>query len=175
MSAELLTRPWRQTCAEQKKQIAAMRERISSLELSLAEATTSASAWRETAARHCRNEAFYRDLVTDCGYVLGGNCFVQNDGGVVSEPLALRVPEVVREVVADLADAKMAIHNLEGSLAEAKRRERTPGTVEVCERCRAEYGEACTVAPADSQFACEEAKNGTCPLRSHSPAAQDKP
>lgn len=58
-----------------------------------------ANAWAETAAQHGRNEAFYRDLVQETGRILGRACYRQDDGNYVDEPLALRVPEVARDMV----------------------------------------------------------------------------
>lgn len=59
-----------------------------------------ANAWAETAAQFGRNEMFYRDLLTETGRILGRECCRQDDGNYVDEPLALRVPEVAREMVA---------------------------------------------------------------------------
>jgi hypothetical protein len=42
------------------------------------------------------------------GKILGGRVYVQDDGGIVTEPLALRVPEVAAEIVvrAEQAEAR---------------------------------------------------------------------
>lgn len=56
-------------------------------------------AWEETAKQHLRNEEFWRSLVHKTGTILGGRVYVQDDGGVVDEPLGLRVPEVAAEMV----------------------------------------------------------------------------
>lgn len=58
-----------------------------------------ANAWAETAAQHARNEFFYRDLLINTGRILGRACCRQDDGTYVDEPLALRVPEVAKEMV----------------------------------------------------------------------------
>lgn len=66
------------------------------------EALQSADAWKKTAALHHNNEQFWRDLVMETGKALGRECCVQDDGGIVDEPLGLRVPIVARNLVIDL-------------------------------------------------------------------------
>lgn len=51
--------------------------------------------WEETARFHARNEEFWRGLVMRCGELLGEECYTQDDGGKVEEPLGLKVPEVL--------------------------------------------------------------------------------
>ena len=70
------------------------------------EAQRSAKAWEDTAKQFALNHDFYRDLVQETGRILGGRVYIQDDGGTVPDPLALRVPEVAREIVAELADLK---------------------------------------------------------------------
>lgn len=48
-----------------------------------------------------RNEAYYRNLLLECVDNLGPlkhKAFLQDDGGVLTEPLCLRVPELVAEL-----------------------------------------------------------------------------
>lgn len=70
-----------------------------------------ANAWAETAAQHARNEMFYRGLVQETGRILGRACYRQDDGNYVDEPLALRVPEVAREMVALLRQAEWSSYD----------------------------------------------------------------
>lgn len=58
-----------------------------------------AKGWLDDCARHCRNEMFYRDLLTETGRILGRACYRQDDGNHVDEPLALRVPEVAGDLM----------------------------------------------------------------------------
>lgn len=51
-------------------------------------------AWKETAAQHCRNEAFYRDIVQQTGAHFGPEAYTSDDGSVQDSVLALKVPEL---------------------------------------------------------------------------------
>lgn len=56
------------------------------------------AAWMDTAAMHSRNEQFYQNLLDDCANNLGplkAQAFIQDDGGVVDEPLRIKIPELV--------------------------------------------------------------------------------
>ena len=53
-----------------------------------------------------RDVEFWRGLVQQTGKILGGRVYVQDDGGIVDEPLALRVPEVAAELTQRLAAAE---------------------------------------------------------------------
>ena len=59
------------------------------------EATRSAKAWEETAARHCRNEVFYHDLIVKIGEPFGFAAKTSDDGSIQQDVLALKVPELV--------------------------------------------------------------------------------
>lgn len=64
------------------------------------------ATWMSTAAQHCRNEEFYRGLLDKCAAELGPvrpKVFVQDDGGIVIDPLRVKIPELVAEL-ADMAD-----------------------------------------------------------------------
>ncbi len=57
--------------------------------------------WMDIAAQHCLNESFYRDLLNKCAENLGPvqpKVFVQDDGGIVDEPLRVKLPELVKEL-----------------------------------------------------------------------------
>jgi hypothetical protein len=57
-----------------------------------------AKGWVETSLQHLRNEEYYRGLLNECAKHLGPDVFVQDDGGVVTEPLRAKVPELVRRL-----------------------------------------------------------------------------
>lgn len=59
------------------------------------------AVWMDTAAQHCRNESFYRDLLNQCAANLGPvqpKVFLQDDGGIVDEPLRVKLPALVKEL-----------------------------------------------------------------------------
>lgn len=58
------------------------------------------AAWMQTGAQHARNEEYYRGLVVKCGKAIGYDAYVQDDGGVVTEVLCAKVPELVEALVA---------------------------------------------------------------------------
>ena len=62
----------------------------------------SAAAWEDTARQESRNAAFYRGIVERCGKAFGVAARAQDDGGVVDDVLALKVPELVEAAVARL-------------------------------------------------------------------------
>lgn len=56
------------------------------------------ASWMQTAAQHARNEEFWRDLLYQCASNLGPfkrEAFIQDDGGIVDEPLGLKIPDLV--------------------------------------------------------------------------------
>lgn len=55
--------------------------------------------WKETAAFHCRNELFYRGLITQIGEMFGKEAYISDDGSVQQDVLALKVPELVAELL----------------------------------------------------------------------------
>ena len=60
-------------------------------------------AWEDIAAQHLRNEVYYRGLLERCAAHLGPDVFVQDDGGVVDEPLVSKVPKLVERLAASLS------------------------------------------------------------------------
>lgn len=52
-------------------------------------------AWMEDAARHCRNEDFYRGLVCGIGDQFGDAAHISDDGSRQQDVLCLKVPELV--------------------------------------------------------------------------------
>ena len=57
------------------------------------------SAWYETAARHYRNEEYYRGLVQEIGAMLGPQAYTADGGGVHDTVLCAKVPELVRRLI----------------------------------------------------------------------------
>ena len=53
--------------------------------------------WEETAKWHSKNEDFYRNIVHEIGELLGPEVYVADDGSVMEDVLALKVPEVLRK------------------------------------------------------------------------------
>jgi len=56
------------------------------------------AAWMDTAAQMSRNAEFYRGLITRCGVALGPEAFTCDDGTVVPDVLALKVPEIIERM-----------------------------------------------------------------------------
>ncbi len=74
-----------------------LRRRLRSVVTILAGSTPDeADAWRETARFHAQNEDYYRGLLDKCAPYLGPGVYVQDDGGIVPDPLRAKVPELVR-------------------------------------------------------------------------------
>lgn len=55
--------------------------------------------WQEIAAQHLRNEDFYHGIVTDIGNMFGLKARISDDGTICEGVLALRVPELVAELI----------------------------------------------------------------------------
>jgi hypothetical protein len=60
------------------------------------------NGWCDTAARHLRNEEFYRGIVTEIGEMFGDMAKTSDDGSLQDSVLALKVPRLVRQAIADL-------------------------------------------------------------------------
>lgn len=59
--------------------------------------------WTDTARHHAKNEEFWRGLVHETGELLGIACKTSDDGSVQQDVLGLKVPELVRGLVGELA------------------------------------------------------------------------
>ncbi len=62
--------------------------------------------WMEDAMRHCRNEQFYRGIICQIGEMFGVEAKTSDDGSIQQDVLALKVPELVARLKADLESAK---------------------------------------------------------------------
>src|ERR1044072_1073994 len=56
-------------------------------------------AWIETAARHARNEDYYRGLVQQIGAMLRKDAYISDDGSVQEDVLCAKVPELIAAVI----------------------------------------------------------------------------
>ena len=61
------------------------------------------AAWLDTAAQNQRNADFYRGLVVEVGEMFGEAAKTSDDGSRQDSVLALKVPELVRELLAHTA------------------------------------------------------------------------
>lgn len=57
------------------------------------------AAWMGYAAQAQRNADFYRGLLDECAKHLGPRAFTADDGTVMEDPIRLRVPELVAEMM----------------------------------------------------------------------------
>lgn len=67
------------------------------------EASRERDNWTDTAAQWLRNTEFYRGIVVQIGSHFGDAAKTSNDGSVQEDVLALKVPELVSALVADLS------------------------------------------------------------------------
>ena len=51
--------------------------------------------WQECASYMSKGMNFYRDIVTECGEMLGEACYTSDDGSIQDHVLALKVPIVL--------------------------------------------------------------------------------
>lgn len=54
--------------------------------------------WMSTAAQNQRNTDYYRGLLEKCGESIGVEAFTQDDGGVVTDVLCAKIPELVEAI-----------------------------------------------------------------------------
>ena len=72
----------------------------------------SADAWEDTAAQAYRDADFYRGIVIRIGEPFGVAAKTSDDGSIQENVLALRVPELVEGMRAELQAAKTAVGHL---------------------------------------------------------------
>lgn len=58
------------------------------------------ASWMDTSAQAYRNTDFYRGIVTQIGEMFGEAAKTSDDGSVQQDVLALKVPELVADLVA---------------------------------------------------------------------------
>lgn len=57
------------------------------------------AAWMYTAAQETKNTEFYRKLLVEIGEMFGDKAKIADDNSVQEDVIALRVPELVRELI----------------------------------------------------------------------------
>jgi len=55
--------------------------------------------WEQEAMRYAQGMDFYRGLLRQIGETLGVDAYMADDGSVMEDPLALKIPELVRELI----------------------------------------------------------------------------
>lgn len=55
--------------------------------------------WMETAAQNQRNTDYYRWLLIKCGESIGKEAYTQDDGGITTDVLCAKIPELVEKLV----------------------------------------------------------------------------
>lgn len=78
-----------------------------------AAAKRDADAWNETAKRYAINEQFWRELVTKIAEPFGDRAKTADDGTVMQDVVALRVPELVAELAAEVVIWRDDSHRLQ--------------------------------------------------------------
>lgn len=69
--------------------------KLAGAQMELAALKSNSDHWRVCAARHCRNEDYYRGLVVQIGEHLGDESYIADDGTRSEEVLCAKVPELV--------------------------------------------------------------------------------
>ena len=82
----------------------------------LDEAEGLAAANEEMARFHSKNEDFYRKLISEIGETFGVAAYTSDDGSVQDSVLALKVPELVRDLHTRLEVAERERDDLEETL-----------------------------------------------------------
>lgn len=89
------------------------------LEEELADAVARTKAWEETARQYAQNQAFYQGIVTQIGELFGDAAKTDDLGQIHDPVLALRVPELVRELLtrsASLGSKEAALDSVKREL-----------------------------------------------------------
>lgn len=106
------------TCAGTQELVQSAAKAIfSTKDSTIAALTRERDAWKETAAQHCQNEEFWRELVMKIGDILGPETRVQDDGEIVDRPLGLKVPEVAAKMIKERDDFKGKLDEALASVA----------------------------------------------------------
>lgn len=72
------------------------------------------ASWMDDAARHCRNECYYRDLLVQCGKAIGKPAFTCDDGSKSEDVLCAKIPELVENLVKQ-NNSKVNSHQVNGA------------------------------------------------------------
>jgi len=52
--------------------------------------------WMCDAATYCRNADYYRDLLVECGEIIGEEAYISDDGSHQQDVLCAKIPELVK-------------------------------------------------------------------------------
>lgn len=80
----------------------------------LEQAEAEREAWKKTAEQHCRNEDFYRGLVSGIGAQFGEVAYISEDGSKQQDVLCLKVPELVHDLRDRCLRYREALENVLG-------------------------------------------------------------
>lgn len=105
---------------EYQRLIAQKSEPYEYLQETVKELKAMSDNWEEAARRHCSNEFFYRELLDECAAHLGPDVYVSDDGSVQDEPLRLKIPELVKQLVERITDLEAQRDALLEAAREAK-------------------------------------------------------
>lgn len=75
--------------------------------------------WEETARRHANNEAFYRGIVVKIGNMFGDAAKTSDDGSVQQDVLALKVPELVKNLNLNLGKTVNLLRDIAAEAGDA--------------------------------------------------------
>lgn len=92
-------------------------EETSSIEMDVRLANAFAkriAMWMETAAQNQRNTDYYRDLLIECGEIIGEAAFISDDGSVQTDVLCAKIPDLVKEKDRIIAQLRASIEELTG-------------------------------------------------------------
>lgn len=82
--------------------------------------------WFKTALFHCRNEEYYRGLVTKIGEMFGEPAYTSDDGSVQQDVLCAKVPELVAAELSLIDSLRTDISRLNVEIERVTRRQQGP-------------------------------------------------
>ena len=59
-------------------------------------------SWKDAAARHVRNEEYYRGLLIQIGEIFGDEAKRSDDGSMQQDVLCAKVPELVKQLMSEV-------------------------------------------------------------------------
>ena len=72
---------------------------MNKLMLALERANIQLTNWEESASQQARNTEFYRSIIVQIGNMFGDAAKIADDGSVMGDVLALKVPELVAKLI----------------------------------------------------------------------------
>lgn len=73
--------------------------------------------WEESARHHCESATFYRGLIEQIGNKFGTRAYFADDGSKQDHVLALKVPELVEEMLLHLGEFRGGLSALDNAIA----------------------------------------------------------